>query len=377
MHVRLNTVRQHVSFQSLAVVFLIVSSLVVLLLVGQQLWPRQSIYWGALIKGNTYGLNDAPWNANTIDLFEHHAQKQMSILHWGQPWWHCYSSCGYQPFSYQVEQYEITRKRGYIPLVDWASWDYAVEPEYDQPDFALRTIIDGAHDEHIRQWATEAKEWGHPFFLRFNWEMNGDWFPWSEKKNGNKPGEFVQAWRHVHNIFTDVGADNVTWVWCPVRFYPGGIPLETLYPGDAYVDWTCMDGYNWGTNPAKPDQWRSFHQVFAPTYNRLLEIAPDKPIMIAEVASTEYGGSKAEWIEDTLTVQLPNFFPEVKAFVWFNWNNKGMDWVIETSPSAQAAFAEGISSSYYATNEFAHLREKPIPPLEDVSPSWWSWLPSR
>ena len=48
----------------------------------------------------------------------------------------------------------------------------------------------------------QAQEWGHPFFLRFDWEMNGFWFPWSEGVNGNKPGEFVAAWRHVHDIFT-------------------------------------------------------------------------------------------------------------------------------------------------------------------------------
>ncbi len=33
--------------------------------------------------------------------------------------------------------------------------------------------------------------------------------------NGDQPGEFVAAWRHVHDIFTSVGATNATWVWCP------------------------------------------------------------------------------------------------------------------------------------------------------------------
>ena len=31
--------------------------------------------------------------------------------------------------------------------------------------------------------------------------MNGWWWPWSEQLNGNNPGEFVAAWRHVHDIF--------------------------------------------------------------------------------------------------------------------------------------------------------------------------------
>jgi mannan endo-1,4-beta-mannosidase len=341
------------------------------ILMSGTLIPRKSIYWGALVKGATYGLNDAPWNTNTIEIFEAHTRKQPSILHWGQSWWDCYSTCDYQRFDYQVEQYNLVRERGYIPLVDWASWDYTIKEQLDQPNFSLRAIIDGRHDPFLRQWAGEAKRWGQPFFLRFNWEMNGSWYPWSEKQNGNAPGEFVQAWRHVHDIFRDAEATNVTWVWCPVALYPGAIPLERLYPGDAYVDWTCVDGYNWGAHPAKPDRWRSFYEVFSSTYRRLLEIAPDKPIMIAETASTEIGGSKAEWITDALINQLPNFFPKVKALVWFNWSTGGMDWVIESSSTAQEAFAQGIASPYYATNEFAQLSAAPIPPLEDLGHPLW------
>ena len=71
----------------------------------------------------------------------------------------------------------------------------------------MRHVIDGTYDGYIRYFAQKAKEWGHPFFLRFNWEMNGFWFPWSEGVNGNKSGEFVAAWRHVHDIFTAEGRD--------------------------------------------------------------------------------------------------------------------------------------------------------------------------
>ena len=114
-------------------------------------------------------------------------------------------------------------------------------------------MIEGHHDAYIREFAEAAKAWGHPFFLRFNWEMNGNWFPWSEGVNGNQPGEYVAAWRHVHDIFTQVGATNATWVWCPNVDPASKLhDLASLYPGDAYVDWTGLDGYNWGTNPASP-----------------------------------------------------------------------------------------------------------------------------
>ena len=139
--------------------------------------------------------------------------------------------------------------------------------------------------------------------MRFDWEMNGSWFPWSEGVNGNQPGEFVAAWRHVHDIFAAVGADNVTWVWCP-NVDPDNLFLDlaSQYPGDAYVDWTGLDGYNWGLNPAKPDRWRNFNELYSATYQRIVNtIAPDKPMLIGEMGSTEQGGSKAQWIEEALS----------------------------------------------------------------------------
>ena len=78
------------------------------------------------------------------------------------------------------------------------------------------------------------------------------------------------------------GANNVNWVWCP-NIDPDGIfyDLSSLYPGDAYVDWTGLDGYNWGTNPTKPDRWLSFDELYGSTYHRIADtIAPSKPLLI-------------------------------------------------------------------------------------------------
>ena len=75
--------------------------------------------------------------------------------------------------------------------------------------------------------------------------------PLGEGANGNKPGEYVAAWRHVHDIFAAAGATNATWVWCPYAdVTPQPAPSPSYYPGDAYVDWTCLDGYNWANNRA-------------------------------------------------------------------------------------------------------------------------------
>jgi beta-mannanase len=263
-----------------------------------------------------------------------------------------------QPFY--PNDYEKARTRGAIPMVDWNSWNLGAGSG-DQSAFQLRDVISGAHDSYIRSWATAAKNYGRPFFLRFDHEMNGGWYPWSETANGNASGEYVQAWRHVHDIFESVGATNVNWVWCPNVVFAGSTPLAGLYPGDADVDWVAMDGYNWGTNPAKPSGWQSFTQVFKPTYDQLGVLAPAKPVMIAETSSTEFGGSKAAWITDALTA-IPTAFPRIRALVWFDWNTDGMDWIVSSSASSTSAFAAGIASPVYAGNAFASLPSAKIAP---------------
>jgi beta-mannanase len=150
----------------------------------------------------------------------------------------------------------------------------------------------------------------------------------------------------MRTLFDSVGATNVTWVWCPNLAYSGSVPYSQLYPGDAYVDWTCLDGYNMGTSST------SFSSLYSASYAALTALAPTKPVMIAEVGSLEYGtGVKAAWTTDTLSTQLPNNFPQVKAFVWFNWriseNGAWRNWEIESSASSQAAFASAIASPYY------------------------------
>ena len=61
-----------------------------------------------------------------------------------------------------------------------------------------------------------------------------------------------------------------------------------------------------------------------------------KPIIIEETASTELGGSKADWI-DQLASTVPAQFPAVRAVVWFQ-RNKETDWRVNSSAGALAAF---------------------------------------
>jgi mannan endo-1,4-beta-mannosidase len=319
-----------------------------------------TVYWGALVNG-------APADTTRLDQFEANAGKRVSIVHWGQPW-----KINGVLQSFQTTQYEAVRLRGSIPMINWDSWERGSDVNdhgFGVGTMTLAEVYNGDYDAYVTRWAQDAKAWGHPFFLRFDHELNGYWYPWNEQMNGNKPGDYVKAWRHVVDIFRSVGATNATWVWCVNIEDYRTTPLPQVYPGDDYVDWTAMDGYNVATDASS---WLWFGQVFGMnpwghhnTYQDLLKVAPSKPIMIAETATTIAGGDPAAWIKDAFLTQLPWDFPRVKAVVWFNWNcgKAAYTYPIESSPTGQAAFRQSIASTYYATNTFSSLPAGPICPL--------------
>jgi hypothetical protein len=279
--------------------------------------------------------------------------KAPSLVGWGSNF-HSSAYCGGN-CNFTTSLYEAVRENGQIPWLSWGSRSTDGGDGYTDSEIAA-----GSQDAYITQWAQAAKAWGHPFFLRFDWEMNGNWFPWSPGLNGNTAATYVAMWRHVHDIFTSVGANNVSWVWCP-NIDPGGglTSLSSLYPGDAYIDWTCLDGYN-GDNP-----WSSFQSLFQTTYNTIKgTVAPGKPMVIGEVASTESGGSKASWIANMFSA-LPAHFPDVHGFLWYDVSTSGpgghTDWPIESSSSSIAAFANGVANSAYLVNAFAGLSGLGVP----------------
>jgi len=313
--------------------------------------PPGNAYWGAWIGSQLTGT-PAPWDMDAVTEFEQMVGKPVSLLEFSSPWADCsHSPCTYYTFPFTP--FNDVRAHGAIPFFSWGSEMIPGTP--NQPEFSLAEIIAGKHDNYIRAWAKQAAEWGHPFFLRFDWEMNGDWFAWGEGVNGNQPGEFITAWRHVHDLFTAEGATNATWVWCP---YVNKLNLyASLYPGDAYVDWTCLDGYNWGERFG----WRTFDSLYEKAYAKVTgTIAPTKPMVIGEVASSETAGSKAAWIEEMFEA-LALRYPKVDALIWFETISNEMDWPLETSESAEDAFAAGISNSRFLGNTFGAFNTSPIP----------------
>jgi beta-mannanase len=216
---------------------------------------------------------------------------------------------------------------------------------------ALTDITGGKYDTMAHTYAQAAKAVGKPIFLRWGHEMNGDWYPWGGAKNGNDataPQKYVAAWKHLHDLFVADGATNVLWIWCPNI---GGAPNaawnqpSAYYPGDAYVDWVAVDGYNWGTSQTW-SKWTAFKDILGPVYAAY--VAMGKPLMIAETGSVEGGGDKAAWVND-LRANMKTSFPGVKAFVYFDTYDtiNKTDWKIDSSQGALAAFIAMGKDAYF------------------------------
>ncbi|MFH1368413.1 MAG: CIA30 family protein [Elusimicrobiota bacterium] len=233
---------------------------------------------------------------------------------------------------------------GYIPHITWEAWSMD-----DHTAVPLDDILAGKRDAYITKWARDSKAWGKPYMLRWGHEFNGDWYPWSVPKNG--PEKYVRAYRYIHDVFEKEGAKNVIWLWSPNNISYPPTPDNTIvkaYPGDEYVDWIAVDGYNFGRQPGFNYGWNSFDTLFAGVYSDVVENIPGKPIMIGEFGCGNVGGDKIAWIRD-MGKCLKEKYPAIKAAVWFNIN-KETDWRIDGQPDIAEAFRDVIKDDYFLTS---------------------------
>ena len=144
------------------------------------------------------------------------------------------------------------------------------------------------------------------------------------------------------------------WVWCPnASAFDGGDAMP-YYPGGAYVDWVCADGYNFAPN--RPgDQWEGFGQIFNGFYTAGTRLG--KPLMIGETGVLERGaGEKAAWFRQAHDWVAAH--PAIAALVYFNADstNNGIsyNWRVDTA----AASFEGF--------RYLFSGPAPVPPAEPV-----------
>jgi len=227
----------------------------------------------------------------------------------------------------------VAKNNGSTLVVTWMANGYNAQE-----------LVNGKADNYIRDYAKGVKGFGDEIWLRPLHEANGDWYDWGVGKAGagNTDANVAEAFRHIVKIFKEEGVTNVKWVWTTNASNQGsGTTLTGNYPGDEYVDYISIDGYNWGKCQSW-SSWQTFSQVFKKAYNALANI--DKPLFIAEISSSELGGNKAEWITDMFE-HFATDFSRVFAVMWFSQSkeaNEG-DWALNTSQAAVDAWKAGIA----------------------------------
>lgn len=254
--------------------------------------------------------------------------------------------------AFPVDQARALWDRGIMPHWTWEPWDTSLAAS-DPAQIHLQDVVDGRWDAYISARGAELASLGSPVLVRWGHEFNGDWYPWSVALNGQDPNLYVRAYRHVHQLVTAAGATNVQWMW---TFNVGSVPDAAwnapalAYPGDAYVDWVGIDGYNWGRGPSwdpTGDHWTSFDGVIGSAYRTATQIAPGKPVAVAETASSEDGGDKAAWIRTMLADLAAGRYPRVRLLNYFD-QTKEETWAITSSRAARDAFAAGIAQPWFA-----------------------------
>lgn len=242
-------------------------------------------------------------------------------------------------------------------------------------------VAAGSEDSNIDNYISYLKSWlfgtdsngipapagGRRIFLRWDWEANGTWYNYSPPAEASDCAsllqdeqDFVAAWQHVHDLFTNAGltSTNVAFVFSVnnADILPAGLQncsngasdvTRNIYPGDAYVDWTGIDGYAFCSTPS-PDT------VFGPMVSELKSIST-RPISSDEVAAdtaapqNQVGlpgdcatsATKGQWITNYLSyVQTAG----IKMSLWFNANilldNADADWAVFTKSTSPGNYAD-------------------------------------
>lgn len=288
--------------------------------------PTKGAYLGAWVDPEAIGET----NSNTVEGelselsdFQADIGRPLAIVHAYQQW--------STPLSNQT--LEALASTGAIPMIDWACGD------------TDEHIIEGDDDTMLTTYALQLKQYGGPLFMRWYWEPN---FPKSANYKDcidpNGAIGYAEAWQHIWRIFNAVGDTNVAWVWNPAS--SGTLTgLQAYYPGNQYVNWIGIDGYD-----------RTGHETFTDIFKNLYDelSLKDKPMLIGETGApaTASGTDSAQATYlGTIASEVPSQFPDIKAIMYFDAERTGGGQGVQQftlTPAGTDAFASLGENPYFA-----------------------------
>lgn len=279
-------------------------------------------------------------NLKQIEAIESKVEQKFPIIH-------VYAGFNEGFSSFKAKKLDKLQRDDSVFLISWAP-GVAYGKLYPE-------IAKGRVDGYLTQWARGLRDTGKPVFIRFAYEMNMTNMAWNGTDANGGPESFKAAWQHIHQVFEKEGATNVKWVWCPHADTqsPNYTDLMTYYPGNDYVDWIGLDGYNWDTRAGmEGDQ---FDRVFKPAYQQVSGF--NKPMMIAEMGTRSDTSSQDRWLQ-TAFQKIGNDYPKIHAVVYFDadFSQKGeKDWRFTTRAESVQVFKNVMNSPLFMASPQALL----------------------
>jgi len=225
-------------------------------------------------------------------------------------------------------------------FITWEPWQAVEKKGID-----YNRLLTGEYDRYITGFAEQLKTLDNDVYIRFAHEMNGNWYPWSGVKIGRN--KYIAVYRYIKDLCDKTvksGSNRLKWVFS-VNWQD--VPEENnsfiqYYPGDEYVDYIGIDGYNWGDSGSWSG-WQSFRKIFRTRYRQIMRHF-NKPVIITEFSSTSSGGDKAVWISRAMTDI--GKMPGIKAFILFNVD-KETDWSFPAETDWGRQLKEKLKNPYF------------------------------
>jgi hypothetical protein len=109
---------------------------------------------------------------------------------------------------------EVYRRRS-IPLLNWQAWQQDSLGAAERDTAVMQHILAGRYDEMILSFASQVAKLEKPVYISFGTEPIQRKYPLFTRTDCD-PDQFISAWRYVHRLFEQAGADKAIWVWNPV-----------------------------------------------------------------------------------------------------------------------------------------------------------------
>ena len=209
--------------------------------------------------------------------------------------------------------------RGYTPFLNLTT------------DLSLEEIDSGAYDDHIVALGQVVALWAHDHpdhvaLIAPLIEMDDPVRPYA-----GEPRAFGRAYTRLRRLFAEggVAAEHVRWVFAPAGGSGADVAFERYYPGDAAVDVVGFNSYN--RSSCGDAAWRTPEEVVGPALRRAKRMAPSKPIMVTQAATSSVHRSapdpskKDEWLAEAYGMLASD--PQVIGVVYFNID-EGCDWAV-------------------------------------------------